>query len=691
MRVDFSGASCVGAGSVVIWFGGFFKRATNKVETSLFVAMATLLTFTVSNFVHAITFNYTGAVQTWVVPANVGQVTLEVWGGQGGTNAGGVVGGLGGYSKGTLTVTPGETLYIFVGGGGSTATAGFFNGGGDAGAGATPPASVGGGGGGATDVRRGGNALADRVIVAGGGGGAGGNRVLTIGRGSGGGGGGGYYGGGGGAAWPSASATPTPTGGSQSAGGTGGTSTYSTIAPGNNGTDGALGQGGNGGAETTSNQAGSQAGAVGGDGGGLTGGNGLYAANFTGSSGAGGSSYIGGVTAGTTTAGVRTGAGMAEITVSQLLTPQTLTFSPAPTVLVNGTGTVSATSATPNSGNAITYSTTSTDCSVTSAGVVTGISAGTNNCVITATQAGDATYAQATATLTFNIGQAGQVLSFPAQTPPSRTFVLNSTFPINPVATASSPNSGNSIVYSSLTSAVCSVSGTTVTMLAVGQCTIGADMAGNTNYTAATQVSRSVQLLASVTVGGSVSGLAGTGLVLSLNGGAQTLPVSANGTFAFNTAIVEGAPYNVAVQTQPSSPPQTCNVNNGSGTAGQSNISNIAVNCVTNQALVTLVLPQGVTASPSGNQNVTVGNSLAISLTAPSGYAISSVSGCGGTFAGGVYTTGPITANCSVTVLIVALPVAAVQVTSMNGLGLLLLCLALVGAVVPASTRKRVR
>jgi len=109
------------------------------------------------------TFNYTGGLQTWVVPSGVTSVTIQAWGAQGGSASGGTP-GYGGYSTGTLAVTPGQTLYIYVGGqGGATGGAGY-NGGGTG-------SSAGGGGGGASDVRYGGTALANRKIIAGGGGG----------------------------------------------------------------------------------------------------------------------------------------------------------------------------------------------------------------------------------------------------------------------------------------------------------------------------------------------------------------------------------------------------------------------------------------------------------------------------------------------------------------------------------------
>lgn len=109
-------------------------------------------------------FDYTGSVQTATLTP--GRYKLECWGGQGGTYSS-YIGGYGGYSKGTITLTEATTVYISVGGAGSSSsTTAGFNGGGTG-------ISSGRGGGGATDVRIGQNSLYSRVIVAGGGGGAG--------------------------------------------------------------------------------------------------------------------------------------------------------------------------------------------------------------------------------------------------------------------------------------------------------------------------------------------------------------------------------------------------------------------------------------------------------------------------------------------------------------------------------------
>ncbi len=79
------------------------------------------------------------------------------------------------------------------------------------------------------------------------------------------------------------------------------------------------------------------------------------------------------------------------------------------------------------------------------------------------------------------------------------------------------------------------------------------------------------------TVGGSVTGLAGTGLVLQ-NNGVEDIRLKGGGTFAFRVA--KGRAYNITVQTQPSYPAQDCVVANGSGTVGSANLMNVSVMCL---------------------------------------------------------------------------------------------------------------
>ncbi|HOM21029.1 MAG TPA: glycine-rich protein [Ottowia sp.] len=243
-------------------------------------------------------FAYTGAAQTWTVPAGVTQVTLDLRGAQGGASYVSATGlrqqdgGLGGQTQGSLSVTPGQVLNLYVGGqaadvGNVTPAPGGFNGGGDGGV-------YGAGGGGATDVRVGGTALANRVAVAGGGGG-GNSGCPNHGTGGAGGGASGVAGVG------HAGYTPGG-GGTQSAGGAAG---YSP---------GVAGQLGLGGSSASYHMAGG--------GGGYYGGGSAYAAG-----GGGGSGYIGGLGGGTTTAGVQAGHGSIVITYDVATAP-----TPVPTL-----------------------------------------------------------------------------------------------------------------------------------------------------------------------------------------------------------------------------------------------------------------------------------------------------------------------------------------------------------------------
>jgi hypothetical protein len=140
-------------------------------------------------------FQYTGSVQSFTAPYT-GIYQLETWGAQGG-NAGYYsysgatgVGGHGGYSTGDISLTKGQTLYVYVGGqGGSTSgeyvgysgirVAGGWNGGG---AGLKYGMT---GGGGATDIRTSSDGnwqdnLSQRIIVSGGGGGAGNSQNSSV-------------------------------------------------------------------------------------------------------------------------------------------------------------------------------------------------------------------------------------------------------------------------------------------------------------------------------------------------------------------------------------------------------------------------------------------------------------------------------------------------------------------------------
>jgi hypothetical protein len=93
-------------------------------------------------------------------------------------------------------------------------------------------------------------------------------------------------------------------------------------------------------------------------------------------------------------------------------------------------------------------------------------------------------------------------------------------------------------------------------------------------------------------VGGSVSGLVGSGLQLS-DGSGTPLNVSTNGAFTFPTQVALGTSYAITVATQPTNPAQDCTVSNGSGTVGSANVTGITVTCAT---LITVATAASVTS-----------------------------------------------------------------------------------------------
>ena len=100
-------------------------------------------------------------------------------------------------------------------------------------------------------------------------------------------------------------------------------------------------------------------------------------------------------------------------------------------------------------------------------------------------------------------------------------------------------------------------------------------------------------------VGGSITGLTTSGLVLA--NGSDTLSVSANAIgFTMPAGVASGSAYAVTIQTQPTG--QSCAVANGSGTVGNSAVTSVQVSCTSNVLSFTTVgaatwtVPAGVTS-----------------------------------------------------------------------------------------------
>lgn len=170
----------------------------------------------------------TGSAQSWTVPDNVEEITIECHGGKGGQE-GPLSPGIGARIAATFPVVPGDMFDIFVGKHAAT-SGGWPNGG--SGEGGPNIANNGGGGGGSTSVRPAGSAFADSYVVAAGGGG-----TSEVGGSAGGGGNGGWVLG----ATGGGQVIRAGKGATQTVAGAGGTGTTNSTAEGE---AGSFGQGG---------------------------------------------------------------------------------------------------------------------------------------------------------------------------------------------------------------------------------------------------------------------------------------------------------------------------------------------------------------------------------------------------------------------------------------------------------------
>lgn len=109
-----------------------------------------------------------------------------------------------------------------------------------------------------------------------------------------------------------------------------------------------------------------------------------------------------------------------------------------------------------------------------------------------------------------------------------------------------------------------------------------------------------------VDLGGTISNLTGTGLVLG-NGGSTVSPAPGDKTFVFPVQVSIRAPYSVSVINQPAR--QDCKVFNAEGTAGAAPVTIVAVVC-TNNAFAVGGTVTGLTGSGlvlnNGGDRVTI-------------------------------------------------------------------------------------
>jgi uncharacterized protein (TIGR03437 family) len=141
-----------------------------------------------------------------------------------------------------------------------------------------------------------------------------------------------------------------------------------------------------------------------------------------------------------------------------------------------------ALNATANSGLPVSYTSSATAVCTVSGNLATIVGAGI--CSVVASQSGNTNYLAApSVTQSFTVSQATQSISFPA---PASVGLG-----VPPFALTATASSGLTVTFSSTTQSVCTVSGSLVTIVALGTCTITATQSGNSNYLPAVSVTQS--------------------------------------------------------------------------------------------------------------------------------------------------------------------------------------------------------
>jgi hypothetical protein len=222
---------------------------------------------------------------------------------------------------------------------------------------------------------------------------------------------------------------------------------------------------------------------------------------------------------------------------------QTITFTSSVPMdaVVGGVG-YTPTATGGGSGDPVTFSidaTTSGTCSI-SAGVVTYQHVGT--CVVDADQAGDADHLAANRVQqSVAVGQGSQAINFTSVAPTGAK--VGGTYTVSAAGGAS----GSDVTFSSTTSSVCTVVGTTVSFVGAGTCTIAADQAGNADYLAAATVHQSIDVAKkdqTITFPGPSSPApAGTSATLS-GTASSTLPLTFSTPSASTICTVSGTTVN---------------------------------------------------------------------------------------------------------------------------------------------------
>jgi streptogramin lyase len=250
---------------------------------------------------------------------------------------------------------------------------------------------------------------------------------------------------------------------------------------------------------------------------------------------------------------------MATINVNSSLPTQTVSFE---TISPQTALTTLTLTATASSGLPVNYYYSSTPDICTVSGTTAGLNAG-GTCTIVAEQTGNTSYLAATTTQSFTVNFIAQTITF-ATIPNSIQDQGANALTLTATASSSLP-----VSLTSTTPAICTVSGSTVSLLALGTRTVQADQAGNAVYAAASTVTQSFTVSSAQLPLGFNFG--------TVNVGSTSSAVSLTFTFATTTTL-----GSVAVLTQGAAGLDFANA--GTGTCAAGTNYNAGATCSVNVA-----------------------------------------------------------------------------------------------------------
>ena len=265
--------------------------------------------------------------------------------------------------------------------------------------------------------------------------------------------------------------------------------------------------------------------------------------------------------------------------------PQTITFGNPGTQTA---GTPLTLSATVSSGLTVTFSSATPSVCTVSGTSVTFLAAGT--CTVDANQAGNSTYAPATTVpQSFTVNGEAQTITF--GNPGAQTVGT-------PVTLSASATSGLAVSFSSTTTSVCTVSGTTATLLIAGICTIDANQGGNSTYLAAPTVAQSFSVSNTIPIASSLTGSSATppynasiNLIPTFSGGTATIGTTGIGSSDITSSAISGHSY-----PTPGLTAQTVYTLTVTGTGG--NTASTTFTAIPTAVSITPITPANQTSGP---------------------------------------------------------------------------------------------